>query len=189
MADLPDYFFVDGASEQHGPVEADEIVAHWKNGLVNETTFVFAADGSMANWSVIPEVGPLYAKITGATEPAVPLPPALPPMPPMPSQPSAPSEPADGGGGRDAMLSGIAGFNKGALKKTDSSVSAETSTSSLSSPRDALNSAISGFNSKALRKVSSEDVKPATPRAGVKPCVAPPCSGARRLERSARAAA
>ena len=173
MADeeLPDYFFVDGASEQHGPVEADEIIAHWKNGLVNETTFVFAADGRMPNWALIPEVGPLYAKITSASTPAVPLPPALPPMPPTPLEPSASSAPAGSSGARDALLGGITSFNKGALKKTESSVSSLAETSA-GSPRDALNAGIASFNAKTLRKVSSDDVKPITPRAAIKPCVA-----------------
>ena len=47
IAELPEYFFVDGASEQHGPVSASELIGHWCAGLVNETTFVFASDGSM----------------------------------------------------------------------------------------------------------------------------------------------
>ena len=60
LAALPEFFFVDGASVQHGPVGAAELIGHWCAGLVNETTFVFAADGSMDDWMLIPAVEALH---------------------------------------------------------------------------------------------------------------------------------
>ena len=158
--DLPDYFFVDGASEQHGPVEPDELAEHWRNGLVNEMTLVFAADGSMPNWSPIEDVAPLHTKCTGAVARVAPAPPLPPPPPPAPPSPS-PASGGGGGGGSDVhsvLLSGITGFAKGALKKTESIVSSGSSPAA--SPRDALLSGISGFDSTRLRKVDTRETAP-----------------------------
>ena len=134
---LPDYFFVDGAGNQQGPISPDGMKQYWDGGYVNEDTFTFAADGTMANWTALKDVKPLYElcvpPVVAAPPPVVAAPPPPPPPPimsappapaamPAPTASAAAAASADGGDGAgisNALLAGIQGFNKNKLKKKE----------------------------------------------------------------------
>ena len=49
MDSAQEFFFVDGAGSQCGPVTAATLKEYWAGGYVNDTTYAFAVDGSTAN--------------------------------------------------------------------------------------------------------------------------------------------
>ena len=48
---LPEYFFVDSTGAQAGPASADELKAYFSGGVLSAQSYVYAADGSMENWT------------------------------------------------------------------------------------------------------------------------------------------
>ena len=105
---IQEFFFIDGAGAQQGPVTAATIREYWQGSYVNEQTYVFAADGSMANWTLLPDCTALHGCCTQPAECEA-----------APAHESFDATSSgEGDGYRSALLSGIAGFNKAALKKT-----------------------------------------------------------------------
>ena len=56
MDSAQEFFFVDGAGSQCGPVTAATLKEYWAGGYVNDTTYAFAVDGSTANWTPISQL-------------------------------------------------------------------------------------------------------------------------------------
>ena len=79
MDSAQEFFFVDGAGSQCGPVTAATLKEYWAGGYVNDTTYAFAVDGSTANWTPIAQLPELHAFCTSTAPPA---PPPAPPVPP-----------------------------------------------------------------------------------------------------------
>ena len=91
MDGLPEFFFADGAHTQQGPISASQLRDLYRARLVGDRTYVFASDGAMDGWQLIPQVAPLYAFCTE-------LPPA-PAAPPAAKDDAIPQSPARTGGG------------------------------------------------------------------------------------------
>ena len=70
MDSAQEFFFVDGAGSQCGPVTAATLKEYWAGGYVNDTTYAFASDGSTANWTPIAQLPELLAFCTSAAPPA-----------------------------------------------------------------------------------------------------------------------
>ena len=67
-----EYYIVDGTGEQRGPYAPAVLKEWWDGGHINERTYCFAADGSMSDWALLPEIAPLegYVRSLLRDEPA-----------------------------------------------------------------------------------------------------------------------
>ena len=63
------FFYVDGARQRRGPLTGAQLKEYWAGKYVNEKTYVFSADGTMANWTPIPKVEDLYDFVRGEPTP------------------------------------------------------------------------------------------------------------------------
>ena len=125
MDSAQEFFFVDGAGSQCGPVTAATLKEYWAGGYVNDTTYAFAVDGSTANWTPIAQLPALLAFCTSAAAP----PPAPPVPPPLPTAASTTPPPADDG--NNALLAGIRNFKKeGSLRSVKADESAPAASAS-----------------------------------------------------------
>ncbi|KAL3919937.1 MAG: hypothetical protein SGPRY_005450 [Prymnesium sp.] len=57
---LPRFFYSDESHTQQGPITASELRARYKAHQLTDRTFVFAADGAMNEWKLIPQVEQLF---------------------------------------------------------------------------------------------------------------------------------
>ena len=87
MDSAQEFFFVDGAGSQCGPVTAATLKEYWAGGYVNDTTYAFAVDGSTANWTPIAQLPELLAFCTSAAAPPPPPPVAVVLPPPQRRRP------------------------------------------------------------------------------------------------------
>ena len=58
------FHFIDGDDDQQPAVSGAQLKQRLAQGLVNETTSVWADDGSMEDWVTLRQAGPLYAYCT-----------------------------------------------------------------------------------------------------------------------------
>ena len=65
MDPTQEFFVVDGAGQQQGPLTAEQLKEYWEANYVNETTNVYAPDIGMDGWTPIGDV-PALAPWTGA---------------------------------------------------------------------------------------------------------------------------
>ena len=162
MDSAQEFFFVDGAGSQCGPVTAATLKEYWAGGYVNDTTYAFAVDGSTANWTPIAQLPELLAFCTSTAPPA---PPPVPPVPPpLPTAASTTPPPADDG--NNALLAGIRNFKKeGSLR----SVKADESPAAASGGGGSgdLMAQIAGGVKLRSAKESSERVPAPAPAAGM----------------------
>ena len=161
MDSAQEFFFVDGAGSQCGPVTAATLKEYWAGGYVNDTTYAFAVDGSTANWTPIAQLAELHTFCTSATPPPPPIPPV---PPPLPTAASTTPPPADDG--NNALLAGIRNFKKeGSLR----SVKADESPPAASGGGGSgdLMAQIAGGVKLRSAKESSERVAAPAPAAGM----------------------
>ena len=161
MDSAQEFFFVDGAGSQCGPVTAATLKEYWAGGYVNDTTYAFAVDGSTANWTPIAQLAELHTFCTSATPPPPPIPPV---PPPLPTAASTTPPPADDG--NNALLAGIRNFKKeGSLR----SVKADESPPAASGGGGSgdLMAQIAGGVKLRSAKESSERVPAPAPAAGM----------------------
>ena len=72
MDPTQEFFVVDGAGQQQGPLTAEQLKEYWEANYVNETTNVYAPDIGMEGWTPIGDVPALAAFCTGAAPAAAP---------------------------------------------------------------------------------------------------------------------